>query len=725
MERLFIIIIISSLALISLPANAELQYPLGRDSVPPASDTTRINTYNLEEVVVRGLGKKTSNVAGAQTIKLGELPVISLNMAENMSLSSGIKVRQNGGGLGTETNIVMNSYSGKSVRGYIDWIPVEFMGYALGAAPALFFENVEIYRGFAPDNISSDFLGGAINYSMRNTYLDNYLKLSYEVGSWNTHRAAVRIKKTFKDFYAGFDAFGAYAKNDYAISVSLNTQEEANYTLFNNRFQQAYIGAFVGISNRKWADDIRLGGTLYNIRKGIPHNANMTMPYGKVENHKTGDFIFDLRYKKHWENLYLSQTLGYAHISTQYIDTLRGSYQWDGTFQSNANLVGESIYGGSWAKKTNRNFFSQTNIKTFLNDNNYLFFNLNLYNFHSKGKDDYAPKSPLDNKTDLLSYPAKYTKAFSSLGWGFSAFQRKIKNTFSVKLFLLGTEGYKLDPLTALLLPDIKRNTFNRLGLQNIASFNITKNSKIKLGLNFTSRLPDLEEIYGDYSTILSNFSLKPENTKNITAGYEVSSEHLSLSTNLWYRDTRDIVQMEQVNNYWTYVNIGDVAGYGFDLYCSYNPTKAVKLWGNCMYNNVRYKRLEPKYGANLIDSRLRNTPFLQSNMGINIRLKRFSFDCIYTWVNSYYFTFIPKKYEKSGWAGFIGKTSYDEDPYSIIPDQHVCTLGIGYIDFLTRGLSLAVNVKNVLDAKVFDNYRVQNAGRTFVLKITYNINHL
>lgn len=705
--------------------NAGCVYFLDGESIPPASDTIQIKTHDLDEVVVRAFGKKTSNVAGAQTVKLSKLPLISLNMAENMSLSSGLKVRQSGGGLGSETNIVMNSYSGKSVRGYIDWIPVEFIGYALGGAPALFFENVEIYKGFAPDNISSDFLGGAINYFMSNTYSDNYLKLSYEVGSWNTHRAAVRIKKTFKDFYAGFDAFGAYAKNDYAVSVSLNTQEEANYTLFNNRFQQAYIGAFVGISNRKWADDIRLGGTLYNIRKGIPHNANMTMPYGKVENRKSGDFIFDLRYKKHWRNLYLNQTLGYAHISTQYIDTLRGSYQWDGTFQSNTNLVGESIYGGSWAKKTNRNFFSQTNIKAFLNENNYLFFNLNLYNFHSKGKDDYAPKSPLDNKTDLLSYPAKYTKAFSSLGWGIYAVSKKIKNTLSVNLFHLRTEGHKLDPLTALLLPDVKRNTYNRLGLQDVISFNITENSKLKLGLNFTSRLPDLEEIYGDYSTILSNFSLKPEKTKNITVGYELSDEPFSLSANLWYRDTRDIVQMEQVNNYWTYSNIGDVTGYGFDVDASYTPIKFVKLWGNWTYNNVRYKRLETKYGSNLIDSRLRNTPFLQSNMGINVRLKRFSFDCIYTWVNSYYFTFIPKKYEKSGWAGFIGKTTYNEDPYSIIPDQRVCTLGFGYDNFLTRGLSLALNVKNVFDAKVFDNYRVQNAGRTLIFKITYNINHL
>ena len=197
MNRFFVIIIIC-LALMSSRVDAGCLYLLDGDSIPPASDTIQIKTHDLDEVVVRAFGKKTSNVAGAQTVKLSKLPLISLNMAENMSLSSGLKVRQSGGGLGSETNIVMNSYSGKSVRGYIDWIPVEFIGYALGAAPALFFENVEIYKGFAPDNINSDFLGGAINYSMSDTYPDNYLKLSYEVGSWNTHRAAVRIKRLSK-----------------------------------------------------------------------------------------------------------------------------------------------------------------------------------------------------------------------------------------------------------------------------------------------------------------------------------------------------------------------------------------------------------------------------------------------------------------------------------------------------------------------------------------------
>lgn len=706
------------------PANAAYRDFAVRDTVPPRYDTIPMKTHCLEEVVVRASGKKTNDVAGSQTIQLGKLPVISLNMAENLVFSSGLKVRQSGGGLGSEANMVLNSYSGKSIRGYVDRIPVEFMGYALGAAPALFFDEVEIYKGFAPDDISSDFLGGAINYTMINK-TESYLKLSLETGTWKTNRVSARLKKTFKKIYAGFDLFGACAENDYAVSIPISHQKEADHILFNNQYRQSYAGAFIGLGDTRWADDIRFGFTCYDIRKSIPYNANMTMPYGKVESRKSGDCILDLRYKKRLGNIMLNQTLGYARISTQNIDTLRGSYQWDGSFLRNENVIGEAIYGGSWAKKNNRNFFSQTKIKAILNERNYLYFNLHLYSYYSKGRDDYAPKSSMDNKTDLLSYPARYSKIISSLGWGTYGSHARMKNTLSINLFVLKTEGHELDPLTSLLLPEVRKNTFRRFGLQNILSFKIDEHSKIKVGLNFTSRLPDLEEIYGDYSTILSNFSLKPENTSNITMGVERENNRFSISANLWYRDTRNIVQMEQVNNYWIYKNIGNAAGYGLDAACSYAPIPAIRFWGNGAFNNVRYKSLDAKYGNNLLNSRLRNTPFIQGNIGANIHVKRFSFAWLYSWVNSYYFTFIPPKYEKSGWEGLIGKTTYDEDPYSIIPTQNVHTLSISYNNLFVPGLSMDIHIKNLFDTKVFDNYRIQNAGRTFMVRITYHINRI
>lgn len=706
------------------PAHAADSDFAARDTVPFLHDTVPMKTRRLEEVVVRASGKKTNDIAGSQTIQLDKLPVVSLNMAENLSFSSGVKVRQSGGGLGSETNIVLNSYSGKSIRGYIDRIPVEFMGYALGAAPALFFDKVEIYKGFAPDDISPDFLGGAIHYTMSDKS-ESYLKLSYETGTWKTHRVSARFKKTFKKIYAGFDLFGAYAKNDYAVSIPASHMRESEHILFNNQYRQSYAGAFVGIGNTRWADDMRFGFTRYNIRKGIPHNANMTTPYGKVESRKSGDCILDLRYKKRLGNIMLNQVLGYAWISTQYIDTLRGSYQWDGSFSGNENVTGESIYGGSWAKKNNRNFFSQTNVKAVLNERNYLYLNLHLYSYYSKGSDDYAPKSSIDNQTDLLSYPAKYSKTVSSLGWGTYGFHARMKNTLSLNLFVLKTEGHELDPLTSLLLPEVRHNTFRRFGLQNILSLKIDECSKIKAGLNFTSRLPDLEEIYGDYSTILSNFSLKPENTRNLTMGIERTGNRFSISANLWYRETRNIVQMEQVNNYWIYKNIGDAAGYGFDLECVYAPTQAIRFWGNGAFNNVRYKSLDARYGNNLLNSRLRNTPFIQGNIGANIQVKHLSFTWLYSWVNSYYFTFVPSKYEKRGWEGLIGKTTYDEDPYSIIPTQNVHTLGISYNDLFVHGLSMDINIKNLFDAQVFDNYRIQNAGRTLIFRITYHMNRI
>ena len=694
------------------------------DTIVTTSDTLKpIEPQNLDEVIVKASKTTTSNIAGSQFIKPSKLPILSVNMADNINLASGIKVRQRGGGLGSDANIVMNSYSGKAIRSYIDGIPVEFKGYALGAAPSIFFDRIELFNGFTPENISSDILGGLVNYCMESK-LDSYLKMSYETGSWNLNRGAIRMKKKINKVYFGFDLFKAYADNDYKVSVLQNGYTR-NYKLFNNTFKQLYAGFFIGLSKVKWANDIRLAFTFYDIRKEIPHNANMTTPYGKVKSCKKGDYIVDLQYKKRIGHFALNQFVGYARTSTQYIDTLKGNYSWNGTFRSNKNSQGESIYGGSMANKNNRNFFSSTKLKTFLNETNYLYLNLNYYNYYSTGYDDYAPKSSIDNKTDLLSYPAKYTKTLSSLGWSSYGYDSKLKFSLSLKHFILSSEGRELDPLTALLLPNRKHNSYQRFGIQNMMALSIGEYNKLKIGFNCSSRLPDLAEIYGNYSNILSNFSLHPENTRNINLSFNRTTKMLSFATNIWYRKTKHIVQMEQLNNYWIHKNIGDVAGYGFNIDLKYQANKTIKLFGNTAFNNVRYKRLASRYGNNLIDSRLRNTPFLQGNMGISVNTGKLSVSWLYSWVNFYYFTFIPKQFEKSGFAGLIGKTNYDEDPYSIIPTQNIHSLNLVYNELLGENFSLAFNVRNIFNNKVFDNYRTQNAGRTFTLKISYSINQL
>lgn len=684
-----------------------LQYPK-RDTINQA--------IKLKEVVVQVKRSSINNELNSSILKIKELPYELMDVKNLINLSSGIKIRQYGGGLGSESNIVINSYTGKSIRTFVDEIPIDYIGYGLGAAPNDFFENIQIYKGFIPNGISSDALGGAINFARANEN-KKYLHLSHETGSYSTQRSSVRIKNTVKQFYWGADIFYATSKNDYNVDIR---NGEKSYKLFNNKFKQIFTEGFIGIKNTNWTDDTKMSLIYYEINKGIPFNSTMYIPYGKVRNKVKANAIGSIRYKKQINNLKIDQFGSYGVITTQYIDTVQGKYNWNGDFEPIDYNRGESIVGGSLSKKRNRNLFLRTNVSYRIAQFNTLNANIIYQNHRSTGSDRYAPKSSIDNETDVLSYPAVYKKILASLSWNSYWFSGILKNTLSVNLFNLTSKGREIDPFTAMLSDKESTNTFNRFGFQDVFRVQIDNSTNIKGGINYTSRLPDIEEIYGNYSTILANFVLQPEITTNYYIGLAIDKKTYSYGINFSYRNTRRIIQMEQLNNYWVYNNIGNVAGYNVDADFNYNICKPVSCFGNITYNNMRYSYLLSKYGNNLKHSRLRNIPFLYANLGVNAKVNnQISMTWLYSWVNAYYFTFVPKDFEKSGFAGFLGKTKYIEDPYSIIPSQNNHTFTLLYKDLFWKNFNISLEIRNVFNSKIYDNYRVQNMGRYISTKLS------
>src|SRR5690606_11511690 len=125
--------------------------------------------------------------------------------------------------------------------------------------------------------------------------------------------------------------------------------------------------------------------------------------------------------------------------------------------------------------------------------------------------------------------------------------------------------------------------------------------------------------------------------------------------------------------------------------------------------------------------ARLRNTPYFFANLGLNTSRSRLlgKRDRVHaywylTFVREYYLDYIPKDREPEGFLGLWGKAGFDAP--NIIPDQVVHTAGVTYYPCGT-GLSVGVQCKNLLDAAVYDNFRIQNAGRSIHLKLTYTLN--
>ncbi|MCD8540540.1 MAG: hypothetical protein LRY55_12825 [Leadbetterella sp.] len=56
-----------------------------------------------------------------------------------------------------------------------------------------------------------------------------------------------------------------------------------------------------------------------------------------------------------------------------------------------------------------------------------------------------------------------------------------------------------------------------------------------------------------------------------------------------------------------------------------------------------------------------------------------------------------------------------------VIPNQHLLNAGF-LVDLSARRVAVGFDIKNLLDKDIYDNYRVQRAGRSIHLKINYTI---
>lgn len=154
-----------------------------------------------------------------------------------------------------------------------------------------------------------------------------------------------------------------------------------------------------------------------------------------------------------------------------------------------------------------------------------------------------------------------------------------------------------------------------------------------------------------------------------------------------------------------------------------YSITSLLKANGNFTYQNLR---LVHTGNPTTEDARLRNTPYFFANLGLSARFHQIlnSKDWLniywyYSFVRQYYLDYIPKSVEPDGFLGLWGKAGIDAQ--NIIPDQNLHTAGFTYYPFKKR-LAIGFQLKNIFNARVYDNFKVQNPGRSFSLKISYSL---
>ncbi len=671
----------------------------------------------IDEVIVRGKGEAQQLREQGFTVNAIDTRKIAnstTDLGQVLNRSTGIKIREQGG-VGSDFEFSINGLSGRSVKLFLDGIPLDILGSAmnLNNIPVNLAQRIEVYKGVAPVELGSDALGGSVNI-VTNKSLDNYLDLSHSYGSFQTHQSAVTGQYVYKP--AGLvikgSTFFNYSKNNYLMKgVEIWDAEKYEYVTrdfrrFHDRYQSLMGQVEVGLVNKRWADLLFLGAGYTTYDKQVQTGVRQSIVYGGVVKDGTGRNI-SLRYQK---DSLLQNRLSIGVYGTysydQYVlsDTTLRKYSWDGSY-----IPGNPETGSLRLTQVNRpRIFTRFNGNYHLAENHDL--NLN-YTFDQVENQTYNSLT-----SDGDDMPGKLGKHVVGTAYQWRLF-RNWTNTFMGKYYGIAMNKRQYDYSLARIV--LLHNFQNYFGYGWASVYKLDNNSGVKASYEHTYRLQDVNEVYGDGYQVLNNMDLKPEASDNVNiggfyGGYNGRQDWF-FEASAFYRSAKGFIYANQYdNNQLQYQNLSNVLVKGIDAEAKYNYNGLFHAMLNVTYqhalDNTRYVN---NSGSGTVSAtyrnRIPNQPWLFGNLdlGIGKNLSAMKDARLqFTWSTQY-----THWYYRS-WKGFATANSL-----AIIPKQLVHNAMISYSARKGR-YNVSLECRNLTDALVYDNFRLQKPGRAVYLKL-------
>ena len=683
-------------------------------------------------VTSTGVGRVKKSAFNAVAVDTKELHNSTKSLSEALSQLPGMKLRESGG-VGSDMQLMLDGFSGKHVKVFIDGVPQEGAGTAfdLNNIPVNFAERIEVYKGVVPVGFGTDALGGVINIVTNKKRRNWFLDASYSYGSFNTHKSYVNFGQTFKNgLMYEINAFQNYSDNDYYIDnyitefgddgITESTDKKKIYHVkrFNDTFHNEAVIGKIGVMDKSWADRLVFSFNYSNFYKEIQTGVYQYVVFG--QKHRKGySFVPSVEYRKRnllIEGLDVSATANYNHNITHNIDTASYKYNWLGD-KKYTGTPGEQSHQNNESKNTNWNGTFTANYR--IGEVHTFTLNHVISTFHRTTRSYISGSSKLSD----FSIPKKTRKNITGLSyrympsdkWNVSAFA-KYYNQYNE-----GPVSQNSDGIGNYIL--LKKH-LNSLGYGAAGTYFIVKDLQAKLSYEKAYRLPTTDELFGDEDLEAGKADLKPERSDNfnlnLSYSYHIGKHAIYVEGSLIYRDTKDYIKrgLSQVSNmsFGYYENHGRVKTKGYNISLRYNYSRWFNIGGTFNSMNARD---EEKYRAGgtqqeslTYGQRIPNQPYLYAN-----------FDASLTWhdlfakgnvltlgYDGYYQHDFPLYWENLG----------DPTTKIRVPEQLSHNLSIGYS--LKGGrYNLSFECRNLTNAKLYDNFSLQKAGRAFYGKIRVN----
>ncbi|WP_164109713.1 MULTISPECIES: TonB-dependent receptor [Sphingobacterium] len=690
-----------------------------KEAVNQLDFTLQVGQQDIETVEVLGLTKtqevnrQAYNVIAIDATKLHNT---TLDIAGALDRVAGVRVRESGG-LGSNFNLSINGFSGSHVRFFLDGVPMDNFGssFQINNIPINLAERVEVYKGVVPVWLGSDALGGAVNI-VTGSRFHNYMDVSYSYGSFNTHRTTINTAFTNKTGLTfQLNAFQNYSDNNYKVDINKEDNRLGGYSQpttvkrFNDQYHNETIIGNIGVVDKPYADRLMLGITLGKNYKEIQTGARMAAVFGAL--HRRGTIIMPtLKYSKRDLIKGLDVVVnGNINLgSEQTIDTVAKRFDWFG--DTNADLPATSGERGRTLYKSKNHEGIVTGTFTFrISPRQQLSLNNVFTTFNRTGSDELNPTN------NVYERPSKSSKNILGLGY-----QYAVENLWNLSVF-----GKMLTQRNVMDIND--QDSKSNLGYGLAGSYYVNPNFQLKASYELTNRLPTAYELFGDLENQEANPGLTPERSNNFNVGtmyqFKVNSyNNFSLNAGLIYRYAHDFIYNRLNQNQGKTIadNREGVRTFGADAELRYS----YKNWLSAGVNGTfQYLQNMQKYEDGFTDvsavylDQMPNIPYLFSNADLTMTFNNMG--AANNKLNISYNTLYVHDYWLY-WPSRGGRSATDEKRG--LPTQFSHDVNLVY-SVANGRYNIGLEMRNITDTKLVDNFSLQKPGRAFYLNLRYFIN--
>lgn len=678
----------------------------------------------LDEVVVvsNGVTRLKRSAFNAVALDTKALQNSTQNLSEALAQAPGMKIRESGG-VGSDMQLMMDGFTGKHIKIFIDGVPQEGVGssFGLNNIPVNYAERIEVYKGVVPVGFGTDAIGGVINIITKKNRNKWFLDASYSYGSFNTHKSYVNFGQTFRSGLTyEINVFRNYSDNNYYVDTpvkdfttgAINKKKIEHVKRFHDTYHNEAVIGKIGFVDKKWADRLMFGFTYSHMYKDIQTGVRQEVVFGG-KYRKGYSIMPSLDYRKRdffVRGLDVVLTANYNKNMTNNVDTSSYEYNWRGEMRP-LRMPGEQSYQNTRSDNNNWNGTLTANYR--IGKAHTFTFNHVINAFRRSNQ------SLLNEDSEANAIPKETRKNISGLSyrlmptehWNLSVFGKYYNQ------FIAGPVA------TSSAQDDYIRttNSVSTMGYGAAGTYFILKSLQAKLSYEKAYRLPTNEEMFGDEDLETGDISLRPENSDNVNLNLsynEIFGKHsVYVEGGLIYRNTKDYIQRNisdlSGGKYGaTYVNHGRVETKGYNISVRYGFANWVSVGGNFTQMNVRDNVKTVTSGTNqeslTYGARMPNLPYQFANSDVTFywrNLWKKGNTLSVTYDNLYMHSF-PLYSEAVG-----------SESEFVVPTQFSHNLTLSY-GIQNGRYNISFECRNLTNEKLYDNFSLQKAGRAFYGKV-------